>query len=160
MQEGNGSALALAIFGALCWGFGSSLAKAIPKPGDVLVSTAIQMLVAGSVALIIGACSGVHVISSLASASAWSLFSLLYLALLGALALVAYNHLLVVEPSFRVSSYSLVNPLIAVMLGMATGEKASPYFALGSPLVLLGLVIILYGDAIKDFFVRRGTRRV
>lgn len=157
--EGNGSAFALAIVGALCWGFGSSLAKAVPKPGDVLVSTAIQMLVAGSVALIIGACTGVHIVSVLASASMWSLFSLVYLALLGALALVAYNHLLVVEPSFRVSSYSLVNPLIAVMLGIATGEKASQYFALGSPLVMLGLVIILYGDAIKDLVARRRTPR-
>lgn len=155
-----GMALALAVLGALSWGFGSSLAKAIRKPKDVLVSTAIQMLVAGSVALGIGAGSGVNIVSALSLASAWSIFSLAYLALLGGLTLVAYNHLLVAEPSFRVSSYSLVNPLIAVMLGMASGEKASRFFAIGSPLVLLGLVIILYGDAIKDFFVRRGTNRI
>jgi len=153
-----GPALVLAVIGALSWGFGSSLAKAIPKPKDVLVSTAIQMLVAGSVALIIGAGSGVNILSALSQASAWSIFSLAYLALLGGLTLVAYNHLLVVEPSFRVSSYSLVNPLIAVVLGMAAGERASRFFAIGSPLVLVGLVIILYGDAIRDYWVKRGTR--
>lgn len=43
------------------------------------------------------------------------------------------------ETILVVASYALVNPLIAVMLG---------------------LVIVLYGDAIKDFFVRRSTRRV
>jgi drug/metabolite transporter (DMT)-like permease len=48
-----------------------------------------------------------------------------------------------------VSSYSLVNPLIAVGLGLATGEKTSRFFLLGSPLVLAGLALILYGDAIK-----------
>lgn len=150
-----GFGLVFAIAGALAWGFGTSLAKALPKPKDVLVSTSIQMLVAGTTALIIGAVSGVSITAALASASAWSLFSMGYLALLGALALVAYNHLLVVEPTFRVSSYSLVNPLIAVVLGLAAGEKASPFFAIGSPLVLAGLIAILYGDAIRDR-LRRG----
>ena len=143
-----GPALFIAIAGALAWGLGTSMAKSLPKPPDVLVSTFIQMLVAGIAALILGALSGVNVMESLAGASPWSLFSLGYLALLGSLTLVAYNHLLVAEPSFRVSSYALVNPLIAVVLGLATGEKASPYFAFGTPLVLAGLVAILYGDAI------------
>jgi len=146
--EALGPALLLAIVGALAWGLGTSMAKSLPKPPDVLVSTSIQMLVAGIVALILGVMSGVNVMESLAEASPWSLFSLAYLALLGSLTLVAYNHLLVVEPSFRVSSYSLVNPLIAVVLGLAAGEKTSPYFAVGTPLVLAGLVAILYGDAI------------
>ncbi|MBU0928110.1 MAG: EamA family transporter [Spirochaetes bacterium] len=150
-----GPGLALAVAGALSWAFGSSLAKSMPKPKDVLVSTSIQMLVGGGVALALGAGSGVDIASALGGASAWSLFSLGYLAVMGALALVAYNHLLAVEPSFRVSSYSLVNPLIAVALGMAAGEKASPFFALGSPLVLAGLVTILYGDAIRDKLRRK-----
>ena len=150
-----GTGMMLAIAGALSWGFGTSIAKSLPKPADVLVSTSIQMIVAGTAALVIGAASGVDIPSSIAHASAWSIFSLAYLAVFGALALVAYNHLLVVEPSFRVSSYSLVNPLIAVGLGLAAGEKASLFFAIGSPLVLAGLVTILYGDAIKDRIAER-----
>jgi len=138
----------VALAGALFWGLGTSLAKKMTKPQDVLVSTSIQMLVAGIASLAIGMASGINPISSFSGASAWSIFSLAYLALLGALALVAYNHLLVHEPSFRVSSYSLVNPLIAVTLGLLTGEKATPLLAVGSPLVLAGLVFILYGDAI------------
>jgi drug/metabolite transporter (DMT)-like permease len=93
--------------------------------------------------------TGVDVVESVRGASLWSLFSVGYLAFFGGLTLVAYNHLLVVEPSFRVSSYSLVNPLIAVGLGLASGEKASRFFLFGSPLVLAGLALILYGDAIR-----------
>ncbi len=139
----------LAVVGALAWGLGTSMSKTMPKPKDVLVSTAIQMFVGGTVSLAIGIASGVDVMESIRGASAWSLFSLGYLSFLGGLTLVAYNHLLVVEPSFRVSSYSLVNPLIAMGLGLASGEKASRFFLFGSPLVLAGLALILYGDAIR-----------
>jgi drug/metabolite transporter (DMT)-like permease len=158
LMRGNGLGLSfgpgifIAIAGALAWGLGTSIARSLPKPPDVLVSTSIQMLVAGSFALLIGLASGVKLSAAFASASAWSIFGLVYLTLMGALALVAYNHLLVVEPSFRVASYSLVNPLIAVTLGLATGEAASSWFFIGAPLVLAGLVAILYGDIILDRF--------
>jgi len=139
----------IAVAGALAWGLGTSMSKTMPKPKDVVVSTSIQMFVGGIVSLGIGMATGVDVVGSIQGASAWSLFSLGYLVLFGGLTLVAYNHLLVVEPSFRVSSYSLVNPLIAVGLGLASGEKASRFFLFGSPLVLAGLALILYGDAIR-----------
>jgi drug/metabolite transporter (DMT)-like permease len=139
----------LAVIGALAWGLGSSMSKTMPKPKDVLVSTAIQMFIGGIASIAIGIATGVDVAGSILGASAWSLFSLGYLALMGGLTLVAYNHLLVVQPSFRVSSYTLVNPLIAVGLGVASGEKTTRFFLFGSPLVLTGLVLILYGDAIR-----------
>lgn len=150
-----GPGLLIAVAGAMSWGLGSSLARSVPKPADVLVSTSVQMLVAGLVSLAIGLGGGLDLGASLASASAWSLFSIAYLSVLGALALVAYNHLLVVEPSFRVSSYSLVNPLIAVCLGLATGERASKWLAFGSPLVLAGIALMLYGDSIASAWKRR-----
>lgn len=141
-------AIFIAFAGGLSWGLGSSIARSIPKPKDVIVSTSVQMLVAGLVSLAIGLAGGLRVGPAIAGASPWSLFSIAYLSILGALALVAYNHLLVVEPSFRVSSYSLVNPLIAVCLGLAAGERASRWLALGSPLVMAGIALILYGDPI------------
>jgi len=138
----------IAILGALAWGFGTSFAKALPKAKNVFASTAIQMTTAAAFAFAIGILQGGHPLGSLAAASPWSLFSLVYLGSLGALALVAYNHLLVVEPSFRVSSYSLVNPVIAVSIGLAAGERAAPYLAWGLLPVMGGLTLILYGDAI------------
>ena len=141
-------AVLIAVGGALAWGFGTSVAKALPKAKDPILSTAIQMLVAGISAFAVGAAGEPELLGKLAGASAWSLFGLAYLAVFGSIALVAYNHLLAVEPSFRISSYSLVNPLIAVLLGLAAGEKATPWLFFGVPLVLAGLTLMLYGDAL------------
>lgn len=141
-----GPAIFIVVAGAMCWGLGTALARVLPKPADVLASTSIQMLVAGTVSLGIGLAGGLDVGAAFSAASPWSLAALVYLILAGALAMVAYNHLLTVEPSFRVSSYSLVNPLIAVSLGLASGEPATPWLAFGAPLVLVGIVAILYGD--------------
>lgn len=141
-----GPAIFVAVGGALCWGLGTSMTRIMPKPADVLVSTAVQMAVAGLVSLGIGLAGGLNLAASLAAASPWSLAALAYLILAGSLTMVAYNHLLLVEPSFRVSSYSLVNPMIAISLGLASGEAASPWLAFGTPLVLIGIVTILYGD--------------
>ncbi len=148
------SSILLAVGGALAWGLGTSMSKTMQKPKDVMVSTSIQMFVGGIVSLTLGMVTGVNIVEVIKGASVWSLFSVGYLAFFGGLAHVAYNHLLVVEQSFRVSSYSLVNPLIAIGLGLATGEKASRFFLIGSPLVLAGLALILYGDAIRQTFGR------
>ncbi len=149
----------LAVAGALSWGFGTSVAKALPKAKDVFASTAIQMYGAAAVSLAIGIAGGGNPVRALFSATPWSLFSLAYLAVLGSLTLVAYNYLLVVEPSFRISSYSLVNPVIAVFLGLVSGEAAAPFLAFGLPPVLLGLTLMLYGDALRNRFSRRGSKR-
>ncbi len=144
-----GPAVLIAVLGVLSWGFGTSAAKALPKAKDVFISTMIQMLVAGIASFSIGIINDPSMLTLLSSASAWSFFSVGYLAVFGSLTLVAYNHLLANEPSFRISSYSLVNPLIAVLLGLASGERATPYLFFGFPLVLAGLSLMLYGDELK-----------
>ncbi len=153
-----GPAVIIAVLGALSWGFGTSAAKALPKAKDVFVSTMIQMLVAGFVSFAIGLINDGEMLTALSRASAWSFFSVGYLAVLGSLTLVAYNHLLAKEPSFRVSSYSLVNPLIAVLLGLASGEQTTPLLAFGFPLVLAGLTLMLYGDEITRKLKKEGKK--
>lgn len=140
----------IAFAGVLFFSFGTSSARALPKADDVFVSTAIQMAAAGVGALLIGLATNPEAVPSLARASAWSIFGVAYLAVMGSLTLAAYNYLLVKEPSFRVSSYGLVNPLIAVILGLAAGEQPTPYLAFGVPLVLAGLFLMLYGDSVKE----------
>jgi drug/metabolite transporter (DMT)-like permease len=147
-----GPGVLIAIAGVLAWGFGTSVAAKLPKAKDPFVSTAIQMGIVGVAALAIGFAADPGVIEKAAGMSAWSAFGVAYLAVLGSLTLVAYNFLLSVEPSFRISSYALVNPLIAVFLGLAAGERATPYLFLGVPLVLAGLVLMLYGDALRARF--------
>jgi drug/metabolite transporter (DMT)-like permease len=146
---GFGSGLLVAVAGALAWGLGTATARRMPKLPNVFRATAVQMLAAGVAALAIALAQDPRALSGLAQASAWSLFGVGYLAVLGSLTLVAYNYLLAREPSFRVSSYSLVNPAIAVGLGLAAGEAATPYLGWGLPLVLAGLALMLYGDALR-----------
>ncbi len=153
--KGLGPAMLIGIAGALAWGLGTSAAKALPKAKDVFASTAIQMTAAALVSLMIGLAGGGDPIGALKAASPSSLFGLAYLSILGSLTLVAYNHLLVAEPSFRVSSYSLVNPVIAVFLGLAAGEKAAPYLAFGILPVLIGIALILYGDILLGRTARK-----
>ncbi len=142
-------AVLIAVSGSLCWAFGTSVSRALPKAESVFVSTAIQMTVAGGASLASAFASVPDLGEAFRGVSPWSWFSVAYLALMGTVTLVAYNHLLVKEPSFRISSYALVNPLIAVALGLAAGEKATPYLPFGVPLVLGGLTLMLYGDPIR-----------
>jgi len=69
--------------------------------------------------------------------------------LLGTVALGAYAHLLYNEPARRIVSYALINPLIAVFLGLfLAGETRVPYLYPGTALILCGLVLMLYGPAL------------
>ena len=84
---------------------------------------------------------------ALATVSLPSWLALGYLAVFGGAAFYAYNSLLANEPSMRVVSYSIVNPLIAVVLGMAIlGEEPVPLLWLGVPAILAGLALMLYGE--------------
>lgn len=150
----------IALTGILAWSFGTSIARALPKVPDVFLSTTVQMLTAGGSALVIALARDPAALAGLGSASAWSVASIVYLAVLGSLTLVAYNVLLVKEPSFRISSYALVNPLIAVFLGLVvSGEPPTPLLALGVPLVLCGLTLMLYGDTLLLKMVNAASRR-
>ena len=72
-----------------------------------------------------------------------------YLAIVGGGAFLAYNYLLANEPSIRIVSYAIVNPLIAVFLGMLIlGEEPVPLLWFGVPVILIGLVLMLYGEKI------------
>jgi drug/metabolite transporter (DMT)-like permease len=133
----------------LLWSFGTSLAHRLPLPGDSRISSGIQMLFAGLAGISIALISGYTPAEVFAGASLRSLLGLSYLAVVGSLAITAYAYLLVNEPAVRIVSYALVNPGIAVLLGfLFAKESATPYLAIGLPLILAGLSIMLYGEAI------------
>ena len=140
----------LMVIGAmLLWSFGTSLAHRLPLPADSRINSGIQMLFAGLVSLVIAALSGHTPITIFAGATLRSLGGLSYLAIVGSLAIAAYAYLLVNEPSTRIVSYALVNPGIAVSLGLVLGnETAAPYLPVGLPLILVGLTVMLYGQTL------------
>jgi len=84
----------------------------------------------------------------------------LYLGIFGSLAFSAYTYLVSVEPAERVVSYALVNPLIALVIGLGlAGESATPLLHLGVPLALVGLAFMLYGERFFTWLRSRTTGR-
>jgi drug/metabolite transporter (DMT)-like permease len=84
---------------------------------------------------------------------------LIYLATIGSVAFYAYVYLIAHEPSIRVVSYAIVNPLIAVLLGLFLGdEKAVPFLVVGIPFICFGLVFMLYGESIKSRWTNKSKR--
>lgn len=131
----------------ILWSLGTSLGHRFKVYPDNLVNSGIQMAFVGSICLIYSVTSSnffyyPHIIFSLRS-----LLAVSYLAIVGSLAFSAYTFLLSHQPASNVVSYALINPIIAVLLGLLIGnETAAPYLFLAMLLILLGLAVMLYGE--------------
>ncbi|MDD5067353.1 MAG: EamA family transporter [bacterium] len=137
----------LMLIGAsVSWAFATSLGHRIKVHPDSLVNSAIQMLFVGFICLAGMEISGPGRLMQFSGFSVSSILSVLYLALVGSLAFIAYNFLLKHEPSLRIVSYVFVTPLIAILFGFILGhEKSVPYLFNGLALILSGLFLMLYG---------------
>ncbi len=133
--------------GAVSWSLATSLGHRFPVHGDSLVNSAMQMLFTGIASIAITLAAGHTAASVAAQISLSSLWGVAYLAIVGSIAFVAFVYLVSVEPAERVVSYALVNPVIAIFLGLLVGgETPTPFLAFGSPLIVLGLAFMLYGE--------------
>jgi drug/metabolite transporter (DMT)-like permease len=151
--------IGMVIGGVGCWGLATSLGHRLRTCPDPLVNSGVQMLFVGVVALI-----GVSFLypplpQILPAVSLRSGLGLLYLSVVGSLAFGAYTYLIAHEPAIRVVSYSLVNPLIATLLGLLVGQETpAPLLALGLPLILIGVALMLYGETALPHLRRRLVR--
>jgi drug/metabolite transporter (DMT)-like permease len=140
----------------LSWGLATSLGHRFPVSGDTTVNSGIQMLCVGIVSLAISLAVGPSPAVLASSMSAASLVGVLYLGVVGSLAFSAYTYLVSAEPAERLVSYALVNPLIALLIGLGfAGEPATPLLHFGVPLALVGLAFMFYGER---FFAWLGSR--
>jgi drug/metabolite transporter (DMT)-like permease len=146
----------LVIAGVGCWGLATSLGHKLRGYPDPLVNSAIQMLFVGIVCTIGASFIYSPLPQILPTVTLRSGLALLYLATMGTLAFAAYTYLIANEPAIRVVSYSLVNPVIATLLGLLIGnESPVPLLALGLPLVLIGVALMLYGEATLPYLQRQ-----
>ena len=153
-------AVLVGLLGVLSWGLATSLGHRFPVSGDNMVSSGIQMLFVGLVSLAIALILGPSPAVVFSSMSGASLFGVLYLGVVGSLAFSAYTYLVQVEPAARLVSYALVNPLIALLIGLGfAGESATPLLHLGVPLAFIGLAFMLYGERIVAWLRARTVRR-
>lgn len=131
------------IIGSISWAGGSLYSK-YHSSGSTTVSSAWQMLAAGT-AFMLGSFL-LHEWNGfeLQSVTTISWLSLLYLILFGSLAAYsAYVWLLQVRPATQVSTYAYVNPVVAVLLGVYfAGEHISLVQTSGF-VVILGSVLLI-----------------
>ncbi len=138
----------LVLAAVACWGLATSLGKKIKGYPDTLINSGIQMIFVGGVSLLAVFIFQPRIIELMGTFTVSSIWGLAYLTVFGSLGFAAYIFLLQNEPAIRVVSYALVNPLIAVLLGLLIGsEKQVPLLFWGLPFILFGIFLMLYGEA-------------
>ncbi len=141
------------------WPLGTSLSKVLHIPKDAFVNSGIQLFSVGIIALVFMQFyqPAVRVEWHAISSASWC--ALLYLSFFGSMALGAYAYLLKHEPNHRIVSYALVNPVIAVIIGIVIGGETSvPYLLPGMTLILAGLFLMLYGKVFFRYIFRKSSR--
>lgn len=150
-------AMAVVLFGSICWAVGSIFARNVDMPSSPFMTTAIQMIFGGIFLLLAGMIKG-EGISNIEAISLQSGLSLGYLIIFGSvIAFSAYVWLLrTVQPS-RAASYAYVNPLIAVLLGWLFGSEELTVSVLIAAGLIVGAVILV---TVPTATIRAGAAKV
>ena len=158
--EGDFSATwlgALLAFGApLCWSIGSYASRKLSLPAPAMAAAA-QWCAGGAMGLVVAL--WFEPLSALGQASARSWAAWVYLLVFGTLvALNAYLWLLQNTTAALAGSYSLVNPAVALLVGVALGgELLTGWVFAALPLIGAALVFILYGKPLQAWWVQRAA---
>jgi drug/metabolite transporter (DMT)-like permease len=145
LAGGRLSGVFLVLAASAAWGFGSVLSHRLPVPGSALLAAAIEMLAGGVALLAVAAATGEFGRVHWSEVPATSWIALAYLIGPGSiLAFTAYGYALSHLPVTTVSTYAYVNPVVAVLAGIAfLGEQFSWREGLGAALVLASVIIIV-----------------
>ncbi len=134
----------LLLLSAASWSFGSVLSLRLALPSGMMAS-ALQMFSGGLLVLVVGFATGERIP---AHPSIRSVTALIYLAVFGSLlGYTAYTYLLKnVRPSLA-TSYSYVNPVLAVLLGVwFAGERITMTGIAAMLTILAGVVLVIAGQ--------------
>ncbi|MEP7126698.1 MAG: drug/metabolite exporter YedA [Byssovorax sp.] len=128
------------LFAPVSWAAGSVWSKKLPLPKGPM-ATAAEMLIGGTSMLIVSLARGEHVVGA---ASARSIGALAFLIGFGSIvAFSAYGFLLRSTRPAIATSYAYVNPVVALVLGVALGgEHAGAMTWIAAAIILAGVVIL------------------
>jgi drug/metabolite transporter (DMT)-like permease len=139
--------LLLMALASVAWAVGATWGQDWGQPRDVMTASAVQMLVGGVLASAVGFAAGegnwlqTHTISA-NSALAWG-----YLSLVGSLvAYPVFQWLLTVADATAVASYTYVNPIVALTLGVVLlGETITARMILAAAILIPAVVLVVTG---------------
>ena len=144
----------LSILGAVVsWSFGSVYSKYKKVGVHPLMSASVQMLIAGSLQIILGLLLGefntLHFTSS-------GLISLGYLVIMGSVfGYGSYIYSIEHLPLSLVSTYAYINPVIALFLGwIFLNEELNIFIIIASVIIILGVVLVKVGSS-KKVLIKR-----
>ena len=132
----------LALLSVLSWSFGTVYTAKQKISIDILFSVGLQMLIAGSVMLLICLLTGKY--ANLANTGHDSWYALSYLVVFGSL--IAYSAYVVAIsklPATLVSVYAFINPIVAVGFGwLLLQEKMNVNMILGTAITIAGVYVV------------------
>lgn len=128
----------------LSWSFGSTWSPRVRQPASPMMATAMQQLSGGALLLLLAAALGDFDRFDPSAMTGKAALSFAYLVVFGSLiAYSAYVWLLRHADLAFVSTYTYVNPLVAVLLGwLLAGEPMRPGFALSVAVILAGVLLV------------------
>jgi drug/metabolite transporter (DMT)-like permease len=131
------------------WSLGTLMQKRAANADTVLSFTCVQMLGGGLLQLALSFMDGEWRHFDVSAVSGASILAIVYLIVFGSLiALNCYLWLLTRVPAQKVTTYALVNPVVALILGaVVLGERVTPLAALSAALVLVGVALVLFQGA-------------
>jgi drug/metabolite transporter (DMT)-like permease len=130
------------------WSFGTLLQKRSARAETVLSFTCVQMLSGGVFQLAMAGITGEYAEFDPSGISLASILGVAYLIVFGSLiALNAYLWLLTRVSAPKVTTYALVNPVVALLLGaLFLGESVTGLAIVAAVLVLVGVALVLFQD--------------
>jgi drug/metabolite transporter (DMT)-like permease len=137
--------VALALLSSITWAFGSIYQRRAGKGSSLVLSTALQMLFGGAFLAIEAALFGEWRSFDVHALTAASLGGFAWLVIFGSLvAYSAYLYTMQSASTALASTYAYVNPIVAVILGMALfHERFTPLEALASAVILIGVALMM-----------------
>ena len=148
------AALLLAVFS---WSTGTLLQKRVVTRESVFAFTCAQIFFGGVAQLLLAVLNREWRTLDIEQVSLTSALAVLYLVVFGSIvAFNCYAWLLARVPAQKVSTYAVVNPVVALLLGAwLLNEPITPAVIGSVLLVLLGVTLVLFQSSIGEFFKRR-----
>lgn len=148
------------IVAIVAWSLGTLVQKRYATAQSVLSFTCAQMLFGGLFQLVMSGLDAEWSRFDPLSVSMASVFALGYLIVFGSLiGLNCYLWLLTRVPASKVTTYALVNPVVALILGaLVLDERITLVAIVAAVLVLVGVALVLFQDWRPAFILRRSRK--
>jgi len=146
-EAGSPAGVAAVLLASVAWSVGSIYVRHAPRPTSPLIGAAAQMLCGGAVLTVAGLAAGEAGRFDPGRVTAGALAAVGYLVVFGALlAYTAYAWLLRHVRPTLVATYAFVNPVVAVLLGVAlAGERLPPEALAAGAAVVASVALVVVG---------------